>query len=33
MTGTLDRFADGPVYAVLSALALVAWLVVLLRRR
>ena len=30
---TLDRFADGPVYAVLSALALVVWLVVMVRRR
>ena len=29
----LDRFADGPVYAVLSALTLVVWLLVMIRRR
>jgi hypothetical protein len=30
---TLDRLADGPVYPVLTALMMVIWLVVMIRRR
>ncbi len=29
----LDRLAEGPLYPVLTALMMVAWLVVLVRRR